>query len=140
MAPFQRGLLGFTGFRFSGQRNDGGVLAGDFIQDYRREISLVCLFRPAADFRIPFVFDEYRNGVLVIFSIRTEEMACRGKRKDGEHSETEREFVKHGSAAERRCDRCRNADSQIFAGNAQLRETGNVHRAEFDAAFELLAE
>jgi hypothetical protein len=31
-------------------------------------------------------------------------------------------------------------DSQIFADNAQLRESGDVNRAEFDAAFELLAE
>jgi hypothetical protein len=31
-------------------------------------------------------------------------------------------------------------DTQIFAGNVQLRESGDVNRAEFDAAFELLAE
>jgi hypothetical protein len=31
-------------------------------------------------------------------------------------------------------------DSQIFAGNAQLRESGDVNRAKLDAAFELLAE
>ena len=60
------------------------------------------------------------------------------KAEDGEHSETEREFVN--------MDQGRNVrvtvemDSQIFAANAQLRETGDVNRAEFDAAFELLAE
>ena len=60
------------------------------------------------------------------------------KAKDGEHSETEREFVN--------MDQRRNVrvtvemDSQIFAGNAQLRESGDVHRAEFDAASELLPE
>jgi hypothetical protein len=31
-------------------------------------------------------------------------------------------------------------DSQIFAGNAQLGESGDVNRAKLDAAFELLAE
>jgi hypothetical protein len=31
-------------------------------------------------------------------------------------------------------------DGQIFAANAQLRASGDVNGAEFDAAFELLAE
>jgi hypothetical protein len=60
------------------------------------------------------------------------------KAKEGKHSETEREFVN--------MDQGRNVrvtvemDSQIFAANAQLRESGDVHRAKLDAALELLAE
>ena len=60
------------------------------------------------------------------------------KAKQSEYFETEREFVN--------MDQRRNVrvtvemDSQIFAGNAQLRESGDVNRAKLDAAFELLAE
>ena len=60
------------------------------------------------------------------------------KAKDGEHSETEREFV---NVDQRRSVRATvEMDSQLFAGNAQSRESGDVNRAELDGAFELLAE
>ena len=60
------------------------------------------------------------------------------KAKDGEHSETEREFVDMNQW--RKVRATVEMDSQIFAANAQLRESVDVNRAEFDTAFELLAE
>jgi hypothetical protein len=60
------------------------------------------------------------------------------KAKDGEHSEAKRESLN----MDQRPNVCVTVemDSQIFAANAQLRESADVNGSEFDGAFALLTE
>src|SRR5580698_5334609 len=131
--PFERFFYGFSGIWFPGKRNKDRVLANDFIDDQGSEDVLG--FSRVACFRSLF-FSARRNRDRHVFDERGGDVARQAK--DSERTEFKRKFIDMNDWRNVRA--IVEIYRQFFARNAQMWETGDAQRRQFNAALKMIAE